>query len=236
MDVLICKKWQNLAIESWGNVHHVDFHGIFQISHKYAGLTDRVLISLLKKGCQNLISLDLSASPYLLSHYSLIYIGNICEKLESINLSFTSVQNKTLKHLGSKLLQLKKINLARCLHVGEKGLWWLFKDLKHLEYLKLTETTRLSGKCLYMLPPTLKTVDFNTCSKTKIRCDIAVLSLGTISNLKLSDLGLKNLAMRCPNLTNINISLCLSITNAGVNALLEVSETKLLKKMEKRFD
>jgi hypothetical protein len=41
----------------------------------FLGLTDRILLSLFKRGCQNLKSLDLSYSARLLTDYSLYLIG-----------------------------------------------------------------------------------------------------------------------------------------------------------------
>lgn len=43
-----------------------------------SGLTDEVLWSILRRGCQNLTSLDLSLSPHFLTEFAVLCIGMVC--------------------------------------------------------------------------------------------------------------------------------------------------------------
>ena len=47
----------------------------------FSGLTDEVLWSILRRGCQNLTSLDLSLSPHFLTEFAVLCIGKFCTGL-----------------------------------------------------------------------------------------------------------------------------------------------------------
>jgi len=169
----------------------------------FMGLTDRILISILKKGCSNLKSLDLSASPYLLTDQSLSLIGKYCKNLEVLDVSHVPIKNMTLRIIGKNLLKLRKIYLRRCLDIGEKGIWWFLKDLTELQVLHITENSRIVGKCLYMLPSTLKEINLSSCTR-------------------LNDSGLQNLASHSENLQYLDLSRCSGFGDSGLLAICEL--------------
>ena len=198
---LVCKKWHRIAVQSWEQITHLCFKNVFNLSHTHACLTDRILISILNKNCVNLKSIDLSASPYLITHSSLLKISNTCRNLEELNLSYVLLKKDSTKILGKNLTNLKIIRMSHCLNIGEKGYWWLFKDQVRLDELQITDTSRLIGNCIYMLPSTVKNINFESCTE-------------------LNDVGLKHLSNRCPNILYLDLSFCVNISDDGLNLLL----------------
>ncbi|XP_065663912.1 F-box/LRR-repeat protein 2 isoform X5 [Hydra vulgaris] len=194
---LVCKRWRQISLDNWNCIHYLNFKGFFNTSNRLSGLNDNILVAILKKGCNNLKSVDFSASPYVITKISFFMIGKVCKQLQQLNISRTCIQNKTLKYLGENLLQLQVLKMDRCLNVGEKGFWWMFKGLKHLEILSVTESSRLIGKCLFMLHSSLKVVDFSNCSR-------------------LNDGGICNLTKSCPNLSSVNLSFCISLSDQSL--------------------
>ena len=200
---MVCRKWQNLALQSWGEVRCLRFDGVFKSFQGSGGLTDRILLSLLRKVSHNLKVLDLSSSPYLLTNKSLMKIGDLCPNLEDLDLTHVPIRNPSLKELGKKCTKLRRLCFKSCHNVGEKGLWWMFKDLDRLECLEIVDSVKLQGKCLYMLPDTVTTMNLSGCSQ-------------------LSNAGLDNISMKCPNLSAVTLTDCFSVTDTGINKLLQV--------------
>ena len=198
----VCRRWNSLAVKSWIRVTHLDFKNIFSMNSMQCGLNDRVLISILNKNCANLRSLDLSASPYLITVSGLSKLASVCSRLETINLSQVPLKKDAAKILGKNLTQLRRIEMSGCLNVGEKAFWWLFKDLTCLQELEITNTSRLIGNCIYMLPTTVTRVNFENCSE-------------------LGDTGLRHLSNRCPDIVDLNLSLCPKLTDIGLFTLFE---------------
>ena len=109
------------------------FHSIAIIIDPYlfffVDLTDEILHSILKRGCHELRSLDLSASPNRLTNYSLELIGNqytssdddcftyfypppcikgmYCPNLENLDISGVKVTQTSFKQLTLSCLKLK---------------------------------------------------------------------------------------------------------------------------------
>ena len=103
---LVCNRWRNIAIQSWEQITHLSFKNVFNLSHIHASLTDRILISILNKNCVNIKSIDLSASPYLITHSSLMKVSSRCHNLEEINLSYVLLKKDSAKLLGKNQTNL----------------------------------------------------------------------------------------------------------------------------------
>ena len=61
----------------------------------FSGLTDEVLWSILRRGCQNITSLDLSQSPHFLTEFAVLCIGR-CHDILLPQFSFTSGKQEFL--------------------------------------------------------------------------------------------------------------------------------------------
>ncbi|XP_028400363.1 F-box/LRR-repeat protein 7-like isoform X2 [Dendronephthya gigantea] len=196
----VCQRWRQLARQTWLVLTHLDFKDVFVPFQGTGGLTDRILLSLFKRGCQNLRSLDLSHSSRLLSDYALYMIGQNCPELQEVNLSGVNATMKSLKEMSGNCRKLKKITLQRCYEVGEKALWWLFKQCSDLEYIDVEGNIRITGQCFFMLTEKCRTVIADDC-------------------MKLTDDGLGHLAKRCGYLQELSISNCMCLTDSGISDL-----------------
>eukprot|EP00794_Sanderia_malayensis_P014276 gene14276-15763_t len=193
----VCRRWQNLSQQTWKSLTCLNFKGMFKSFEGIGGLTDRVLNSVLKKGCSNLKCLDLSASPYLLSAHGLYVIATICTELQSLNLSAVAVSNNNLKNIGKRCKQLETLILGRCRGFGEKGLWWLLKEAGNLRHLEVTDNIRINGKCFWMLHE---------------MCEELILA----DCVKLNDDGMENISKKSPNIKVLDIRNCLLVSNTGL--------------------
>ena len=91
----MCTQWQRVARKWWKSAIELNFDDVFvSFKGKYSGecegfrrycsdivgstaLTDNILGSILSRGCCELRSLDVSASPSQLTDYSLHLIGRL---------------------------------------------------------------------------------------------------------------------------------------------------------------
>ena len=95
----------------------------------------------------------------------MFFKGQNCPQLQDINFSGVDVTMKSLKDMSSKCSKLKKIKLQRCYEVGEKALWWLFKQCTDLDYIDIGGNIRITGQCFFMLTEKCRTLIADDCIK-----------------------------------------------------------------------
>lgn len=198
----VCRRWRLLAIKSWHRITHLDFQGVFTSFKGVGGLTDEVLWSILRRGCQNITSLDLSQSPHFLTEFAVLCIGKQCKLLKELDLSGVKVSTSSLKNLSQSCKQLEKITLHRCHRVGEKALWWLFKNCQKLRHVNLEGSKSVRGQCFFMLPPSCENLYLEDCTQ-------------------LTDKGMIYIGDKCKNLRSISISGCITLTDEGILQLTQ---------------
>lgn len=88
-------------------LEHCEYHGYLLCD---VDLSDEILASILSRGCQELRSLDVSASPTRLTDYSLHLIGLHCHKLRDLNISRVNVTPQSLKRLTQQCSALKVLD------------------------------------------------------------------------------------------------------------------------------
>ncbi|XP_041348132.1 F-box/LRR-repeat protein 2-like [Gigantopelta aegis] len=195
----VCHRWRNLALQTWATVKTLHFVNMFR---HFGGLVDKMLNSILQRCGSSLRSLDLSASPRLLTDYAMDIIARYCPDLIKLDISGVAATNKSIQSLSTKCTKLKWVRLQRCFNVGEKGLWWLLHNCQNLEYLDINGNSRITGKCFHMLGQTLKTaVLSNCCSLT----DVAITKLGE----------------KCPDLNTLYIDSCVALTDVGIKTVCQ---------------
>lgn len=198
----VCRQWRLLAIKSWHHITHLDFKGAFTAFKGAGGLTDEILWSILRRGCQNLKSLDLSLSPHFLTEFAILCIAKKCKTLKELNISGVDVGTSSIKALSISCTQLEKVTIQKCFRLGEKGLWWLFKNCKKLCSINLEGKQSLKGQCFFMLPPTCKSLHLKDCTQ-------------------LTDRGMGYIGDKCKDLKAINISGCITLTDEGILQLTQ---------------
>eukprot|EP00795_Rhopilema_esculentum_P015032 gene15032-6193_t len=159
----VCKRWMTVSCQTWKSLKRLDFKGMFT---SFRGVTDKILYSILKRGCNNLQELDLSGSPYFLTPVGVYSISKICTVLKVLNLSNVGVDNQNLKDIAQKCSQLEVLILRRSRNFGEKGLWWFLKEAKNIKHLEVTENLRVTGRCFWMLSPTFQILNISGCVKS----------------------------------------------------------------------
>ncbi|VDI50333.1 Hypothetical predicted protein, partial [Mytilus galloprovincialis] len=138
----VCKRWLILAQRSWHKQGSIHFQSVF---NRFEGLTDTKLCSVLVRCGVYLRTLDMSASPRLLTDMSMDVIAEHCPNLEVVDLSGMSITDISLRTLTQKCIKLKSICLQRCFHVSDKGLQWLFENCKQIENVNLQGNNNISG-------------------------------------------------------------------------------------------
>ncbi|XP_031560839.1 uncharacterized protein LOC116296873 [Actinia tenebrosa] len=196
----VCTRWKCLLLKVWPSVTHLDFKNLFSLYK--GGLTDDILLGIFRRGCKNLTSLDLSASPFLLTEFAVHCIAKHCKNLREINITGVEVSTSSLKTLSKECSKLEKLVLRRCYQAGEKGFWWIFKQCTNLKHIDISDNKRLSGKCFFMLSDTVESLILSHCSRLT---DSSGAFIGT----------------RCKNLKYIDISECLSLTDTGVRDIIQ---------------
>ncbi|XP_071850085.1 putative RNA-binding protein EEED8.10 isoform X2 [Apostichopus japonicus] len=199
----VCKRWRHAALLSWQGLKCLHFKNVFRGFFDTHVLTHRILKSILQRGCHGLQSLDVSASPKMLNTHSAELIGRECPNLTDINLSGMRINNHSLQEISKHCTKLKKVQLRRCYDIGEKGFWWLFKNCPDIEYFDGRENMRITGQCFHLLNPACHTVLVDDCSN-------------------LSDMGMKRLTDKCPQMKTLAISKCFGLTGDSVCRISEL--------------
>ncbi|XP_076369468.1 putative RNA-binding protein EEED8.10 [Tachypleus tridentatus] len=129
-------------------------------------------------------------------------IAQFFPNLEEVDLAKINLTNMSLKQMSKNCRNLKKVELQRCLTLGEKGVWWLFHHCKNLEYVDLSSNVKITGQCFHIAGSCLTTVVLNGCSK---------LSLG----------GFQKIATKCSKLKALYLNDCVGINDQALETLCE---------------
>ncbi|KAL5016544.1 hypothetical protein ScPMuIL_006133 [Solemya velum] len=202
----VCKRWKALSSLIWADQRHLEFKGLFR---RFEALTDKILNSILQKCGTYLRSLDVSASPRLLTDFALDIIGKHAKDLEQLDISGVSATNKSIEKLAAHLKKLKVIKLQRCFHLSEKGYWWLLHSCDKLEHIDMQGSSTLTGQCFHMLGPGVKCLRLNNCHK-------------------LTDVGIRKIQEKCPCVEEIQVSHCQKLTDSSLGYMQEMKNFRVL--------
>ncbi|XP_071180512.1 putative RNA-binding protein EEED8.10 isoform X3 [Mytilus edulis] len=195
----VCKRWLILAQRSWHKQGSIHFQSVFK---RFEGLTDTKLCSVLVRCGVYLRTLDMSASPRLLTDMSMDVIAEHCPNLEVVDLSGMSITDISLRTLAQKCIKLKSICLQRCFHVSDKGLQWLFENCKQIENVNLQGNNNISGNCFQKIGDYCKVLNLSDCSK-------------------LTDTGVLKICRHCKQLRELSISNCQLLTDKSLEKISE---------------
>ncbi|XP_063966707.1 uncharacterized protein LOC129254741 [Lytechinus pictus] len=239
----VCKRWRKVCEATWlsqSSLHFTNMFKGFSFSEEQVGptvMTDAILKSILFKGCYNLKHLDISASPRFLSVRSLNCIGQVCRELKSLNLSFSKVDNNSIKTITNGSRNIERIILKGCQELGEKGVWWLFHNCENLYHVDLTENRRVNGKCFHILNKHCKVVLLNGCCSVNdkgldcltAKCGENLQELDISGCMIISDKGFINLTARCKSLQNLKMcGVHSKVTSAGLKTLSNLTSLDTL--------
>ncbi|XP_045193888.2 dynein regulatory complex subunit 6-like [Mercenaria mercenaria] len=198
----VCWRWKHLVQRTWASEKHLHFQNIFR---QFQGLTDEKLNSVLLRCGQYLESLDLSASPRLLTDFTMDIIGKYCPEIKELDLSAITVTDVSLRNLVSRCTNLHKVKLKRCLHVSDKGVNTILTSGQPLSHLDLTDVSQLTGKC------------FKT-----LQCDLDSLkNLVLINCCKVNDSSFNNLVCHSRNLEELYINNCRGLSGVALREICQ---------------
>ncbi|ESO97769.1 hypothetical protein LOTGIDRAFT_152866 [Lottia gigantea] len=164
----VCSRWRNAALRLWKRQRSLDFYHTFR---RFESLTDRTLNFLLKRCGPSLRSLDISASPRLLTDYSMQIINKYCCGLRKLDLSGVDVTNISLRDLTVDIHTLEVCDLT--------------VDIYTLEVCDLTVIIHTLEVCdLTVIIHTLEVCDLTVDIYTLEVCDLTVI----IHTLEVCDL------------------------------------------------
>ncbi|XP_052247771.1 F-box/LRR-repeat protein 7-like isoform X3 [Dreissena polymorpha] len=198
----VCWRWKHLVQRTWINIKHLSFKRVFKA---FLGLTDRTLDCILMRCGAYLDTLDLSASPRMVTTFAMDIIGKHCSCLKNLDLTAVNVTDVSLRNLASKCTHLCSLILTRCLLVTDKGVGHILQFCKMLSHLDLAEIPLLTGKC------------FKHKSKEH-RCLKAIV---LTKCHKLNDYGLGQLLSECTELEELYISNCPHLSPAIMHKLFK---------------
>ncbi len=100
-------------------------------------ISDEMLI-LIFQACRHLVMLDLERCDRL-SEKLLHDLGRYCVALTTLNLSHCNVTDGVLLELASRLPQLQKLEIKRCMQVSDKGILEFVRRTMRLQYLDISQ-------------------------------------------------------------------------------------------------
>ncbi|EFA10811.2 S-phase kinase-associated protein 2 [Tribolium castaneum] len=157
-----------------------------------------------------LMYLDLTMAS--VSPSSLVTIFNQCRRLKKLSLESVPIDDNVLVALSANR-ELEVLNLAMASGIGVEGLRYLLTNCRKIRELNLS-WTYLNAVSIDLvcenLPPTLDRFNFSGCRKL------------------LDDQNVVQIVTNCPNLRELDLSDCTSITGDAVKKLTVLDELNFL--------
>ncbi|WAR03833.1 YQOA-like protein [Mya arenaria] len=224
----VCWRWKHLVQRTWSSVHHLHFRNIFK---GFGGLTDKNLGCLLSRCGSYLTSLDVAASPRILTTFAMDVIGKHCPSLQELDLTSVKVTDISLKNLVSRCTNLRRLWLRKCFHVTDKGVRYVLSVCSQLAYLDLSDMPVISGQVsdagmsqLVSRCSQLEELNISNCLNisSATHTQICQEDLNISFSRLVLDLTLISLAQGCHLLRDLDVSGCASVTDIGVMSLAQL--------------
>ena len=187
---MVCKMWYNMAMYVIQTRPQLSFIPTFSFFRLNRQLTDDNFVNILKK--TNLTSLDLSNSSMTFSDDVAEAIINHCPNLAKLSLSRVIFKKKRLAMtFFASIPNIIFLDLKENDSITEKILQTVLVNCRSLEYLNVSESLRIWGKCFRCLPPSLKhlNLSFSVCGKSEGCNEI-----------------IQNVSKLCPNIETLDLS------------------------------
>ncbi len=129
-----------------------------------------------------------------------------CKRLECLTVSgCPDLRSVGVYHVLSRCTKLTELDTSDCRHIHQISFENSGVSCSKLNAIKVTS-------CFLITNETIN----NFISRN---CSITTLHIGCCSNLSLTDSFMKGVSIRCPNLTDLNISNALHVTNSTLDSL-----------------
>ncbi|KAJ3707010.1 hypothetical protein LUZ61_010715 [Rhynchospora tenuis] len=181
------------------------------------------------KSLKGLETLNLNACQKI-SDRGVEAMTSICPNLLALSLYWNvGLTDNTIKHIVKNCPKIIDLNLSGCKNITDQSLLLIADSFPALEKLNITRCIRLTDNSLLQLLvkcSCLQSLNLYALSSftDKVYCKIGLLSdlrfLDLCGAQNLTDEGLSCIA-RCRNLTSLNLTWCVRVTDAGVVAIAQ---------------
>ncbi|EDO44852.1 predicted protein [Nematostella vectensis] len=229
-----CKRLRQLKLAGWRGIPAEKLSEVFQANPglELVDLSDSCVtdshISSLGKFCKALKSISLSENPAV-SQVGFMNLFEGCFQLQSLDLSWTGIDSKSLTHLAVNCRKLTEVRLWSCNLLTEKGLCHFFSYCPTLKSIELTDLTSVSDEsivCLAKCCPNIKNLLLYNCDGVTILGfqeffkQSAQLESVDISHRQMDDV-LVCLAENCTKLKNLTVDYGSQQSTQGLKNILK---------------
>lgn len=153
--VSVCKRWHAVSQESWRAVKRLDLSlpTWGAISGKSAPSIDTPTLRKVLLRCGRFLNhIDLSQISHRLRQSTLTIVGKFCPNLQTIDTTSLNVSSSGIEALTHNCGDIRKLSLGACTSSCDNDLTKLFSKNRKLRYLKISQNSLVTGKCLAHLP------------------------------------------------------------------------------------
>ncbi|KAM0061321.1 putative leucine-rich repeat domain superfamily, F-box-like domain superfamily [Helianthus debilis subsp. tardiflorus] len=191
----------------------------------------RTSISHIAKSCGSLVSLKMESCT-LVSSEAFVLIGQYCHFLQELDLTDNDVDDEGLKSV-SRCSELSVLKLGICLNITDEGLIFIGNGCKKLIELDLYRSIGLTDKGISAVARRCTSLEMINISYCENITDSSLISLSNCCKLNtlesrgcplITSSGLKSIAIRCKQLTKLDIKKCLNVNDSGMIPLAHFSQ------------
>ncbi|PIN07811.1 hypothetical protein CDL12_19630 [Handroanthus impetiginosus] len=214
-----------LLLSRYQNVKHINLEFARDIEDKH--------LQIVKNKCGNSVKsleiLNMNGCQKI-SDMGIEFITSCCPKLKAFSIYWNvRVSDLGIKNLVKNCKLVIDLNLSGCKNVTDESLKLIAENYQGLQQLNLTRCVKLTDKGLQMILVKCSSLlslnlyalsSFTDAAYKKISLLVHLQFLDLCGAQNLSDDGLSCIA-QCKNLTSLNLTWCVHITDQGVIAIAE---------------
>nr|XP_043620459.1 F-box/LRR-repeat protein 3 [Erigeron canadensis] len=188
-------------------------------------------IACITKSCASLVSLKMESCTLVPSE-AFVLIGQQCLLLEELDVTDNDIDDEGLKSI-SRCSELSVLKLGICLNITDEGLIFIGKGCPKLKELDLYRSIGITDKGISAVAHGCSTLEMINVSYCENITDSSLFSVSNCSKLntlesrgclRITSLGLKAIAIRCKQLTKLDIKKCKNVNDSGMIPLAHFSQ------------
>ncbi|KAL8237274.1 hypothetical protein R6Q59_018355 [Mikania micrantha] len=188
-------------------------------------------IARITKSCVSLVSLKMESCTLVPSE-AFVLIGQYCHFLQELDLTDNDVDDEGLKSV-SRCTELSVLKLGICLNITDEGLIFIGNGCKKLIELDLYRSIGITDKGISAVARGCTTLEMINISYCENITDSSLISLSNCCKLNtlesrgcplITSSGLKSIAIRCKQLTKLDIKKCINVNDLGMIPLARFSQ------------
>ncbi|KAK9054899.1 hypothetical protein SSX86_025978 [Deinandra increscens subsp. villosa] len=187
-------------------------------------------ISNIAKSCGSLVSLKMESCALVPSE-AFVLIGQYCHFLQELDLTDNDVDDEGLKSV-SRCSELSVLKLGICLNITDDGLIYIGNRCQKLIELDLYRSIGITDKGISAVASGCAALEMINISYCENVTDSSLTSLSNCCKLNtlesrgcplITSSGLKSIAIRCRQLTKLDIKKCVNVNDSGMIPLARFS-------------